>query len=248
MNWGKLVCVHLHFVYCLFKDDDTSQRLWKEEEGEKKKTLKRCSFSEAHKHSRGRYRLASVSLWNVLKYLDEEQRKKETCSGWIAKVTEVKRVGWLAYAGWIKWTDSLPSQRAFQTALATLSGTTAAFQHSQDHSSNDGCQMWQTCNFQHDANGPDVFHCDWKHCKLLQRHLIDKSTVNKVIVVEQKTHQPTVHSQNIYSRTTLVLLFSLNHLLTFEFAWHILKKKHKKTETFFCAYKSQASGTFWPAH
>lgn len=74
MNWGKLVCVHLHFVYCLFKDDDTSQRLEEEEEGEE--TFKRCSRSEAHKHSGGRDRLACVSLWNVLKYLDEEEGKK----------------------------------------------------------------------------------------------------------------------------------------------------------------------------
>lgn len=35
VNWGKLVCVHLHFFYCLFKDDDTSQRLQEEEQGKK---------------------------------------------------------------------------------------------------------------------------------------------------------------------------------------------------------------------
>lgn len=83
MNWGKLVCVHLHFVYCLFQDDDTSQRLQEKEEGGREKTLKRCSFSKVHKRSTGQNRLACVLLWNVLKYLDEEQRKKESCCGWL---------------------------------------------------------------------------------------------------------------------------------------------------------------------
>lgn len=54
-------------------------------------------------------------------------KRKHAVVGWIANVTELKRVGWLVHTGQMEGTDSSASQRAFQMAQVTLSGTAAVY-------------------------------------------------------------------------------------------------------------------------
>lgn len=93
----------------------------------------------------------------------------------------------------------------------------AAFQHSEENRSNDGCQMRRTRHFQHNANWPDVFVCwcfiviqraasYWKGFRLTNLPLADLLQWNKKNTPVYSTF--TIH---LHSRTTLLLFFSSTH-------------------------------------
>lgn len=161
----------------------------------------------------------------------KRREKRKDGYGWKAKVTEVKTSGMTrarTHGGSNKVSKFISvAKGAFWNGFTKSLNRCAhpAFQHSQDLSYNDSCQWWWTRHSQNAANWSDGFvlwcfivtYCAASCCKRLW--LTGPEFADVLQCNMKGTSQIPTFTIYFYSRTTLVLLFSSNHLTILKTIW-----------------------------